>query len=57
MQGNFNGGNMEQPVHENRVEGLLDVPLSTEAIRRWPQSGEILQGKACIAEVESHFRI
>jgi hypothetical protein len=47
---------MKQPTHETRVERLLGAPLSEDAIRRWPQSGEILRGKAKIAEVESHFQ-
>jgi hypothetical protein len=32
------------------------VPLAENAVRRWPQSGEILRGKARIAEVDSHFK-
>ena len=47
---------MEQSHHETRVERLLGVPLATEAIRRWPQSGEVIRGKSRIAEVESHFQ-
>jgi hypothetical protein len=47
---------MKQPTHETRVERLLGAPLSEDAIRRWPQSGEILRGKAKIAEAESHFQ-
>lgn len=35
---------------------MLGAPLATAAVRRWPQSGEILRGKARIAEVESHFQ-
>jgi hypothetical protein len=46
---------MKQPSHETRVEQLLGAPLD-DAVRRWPQSGEILRGKARIAEVESHFQ-
>ncbi|PYJ50588.1 MAG: hypothetical protein DME69_02025 [Verrucomicrobia bacterium] len=42
--------------HETRVERLLGAPLADDAVRRWPQSGEILRGKARIAEVESHFQ-
>ena len=38
------------------VERLLGAPLNDDAVRRWPQSGEILRGKARIAEVESHFQ-
>jgi len=47
---------MEQPTYETRVEHLLETPLADNVIRRWPQSGEVLRGKARIAEVESHFR-
>lgn len=47
---------MKQSRHETRVERLLGAPLATAAVRRWPQSGEILRGKARIAEVESHFQ-
>jgi hypothetical protein len=47
---------MKQSNHETRVERLLGAPLADDAIRRWPQSGEILRGKARIAEVESHFQ-
>jgi hypothetical protein len=46
---------MKQPSHETRVERLLGAPLDDDAVRRWPQSGEILRGKARVAEVESHF--
>ena len=35
---------------------MLGAPLADVAVRRWPQSGEILRGKARIAEVESHFQ-
>lgn len=38
-----------------RVERLMGAPLAEHAIRRWPQSGEVLRGSARIAEVESHF--
>ena len=47
---------MKQPSHETRVERLLGAPLADDAVRRWPQSGEILRGKARIAEVESRFQ-
>ncbi len=47
---------MKQSKHETRVERLLGAPLADEAIRRWPQSGEILRGRQRIAEVESHFQ-
>jgi hypothetical protein len=41
---------------ETRVERLLGAPLAVDAVRRWPQSGEILRGRARIAQVESHFK-
>jgi hypothetical protein len=47
---------MKQPSHGTRVERLLGAPLDDDAVRRWPQSGEILRGKARTAEVESHFQ-
>lgn len=47
---------MEQSHHETRVERLLEAPLATDAVRRWPQSGEVIRGKTRIAQVESHFR-
>jgi hypothetical protein len=47
---------MEKAKAKTRVERLLGAPLSDDAIRRWPQSGEILRGKARIAQVESHFQ-
>lgn len=47
---------MKESNHETRVERLLGAPLATDAVRRWPQSGEILRGKVRIAEVESHFK-
>jgi hypothetical protein len=47
---------MEQSSHETRVERLLGAPLATDAVRRWPQSGEVIRGKVRIAHVESHFR-
>jgi len=47
---------MEPPNYETRVERMLAARLATNAIRRWPQRGEILRGKARIAKIESHFR-
>ena len=46
---------MELPGHDTRVECILGVPLTEDAIRQWPQSGEVVSGRAHIAEVESHF--
>ncbi|MFR9778996.1 hypothetical protein ACL02O_23450 [Micromonospora sp. MS34] len=38
-----------------RLERILGVPLAADAVRQWPQSGELIRGRARIAEVESHF--
>ncbi|MGA9526338.1 MAG: nuclear transport factor 2 family protein [Myxococcaceae bacterium] len=40
---------------ETRIERIVGAPLADDAVRQWPQSGEILRGRARIAEVESHF--
>jgi hypothetical protein len=45
----------EKPAHETRVERVLGVPLAEGAVRQWPQSGEVVNGRNRIAEVESHF--
>lgn len=34
---------------------MLGVRLSEDAVRQWPQSGELIRGRSRIAEVESHF--
>lgn len=41
--------------HETRVEKLMGAPLARDAMRHWPQSGEVVRGRDRIAEVESHF--
>jgi len=46
---------MAMPPAGTRVELLLAAPLASDAIRRWPQSGEVIRSKSRIAEVESHF--
>ncbi len=46
---------MNGPAHLTRLERILDTPLAEDAVRQWPQSGEILRGRTRIAEVESHF--
>jgi hypothetical protein len=43
------------PAHETRLERILGVPLAEDAKRQWPQSGEVLNGRERISEVESHF--
>jgi hypothetical protein len=41
--------------HETRLERVLGLPLAEDAVRQWPQSGELIRGRAAIAQVESHF--
>lgn len=43
------------PGHQTRLEQILGVPLAANAIRQWPQSGELVRGRDRISEVESHF--
>lgn len=45
----------DEAAHEMRLERILGVPLAEDAVRQWPQSGELLRGRARISEVESHF--
>ncbi len=45
----------EHARHETRLERILGVPLADDAVRQWPQSGELIDGRARIARVESHF--
>lgn len=40
---------------ETRLERILGVPLAADAVRQWPQSGELIRSRRRIAEVESHF--
>lgn len=44
-----------QDASQTRLERILGVPLAEDAVRQWPQSGELLEGRARIGEVESHF--
>jgi hypothetical protein len=44
-----------ETAHQTRLERILGVELAEGAVRQWPQSGERLDGRARIAEVESHF--
>jgi hypothetical protein len=46
---------MDQPGSMTRLERILGVGLAEDAVRQWPQSGELIRGRARIAEVESHF--
>jgi hypothetical protein len=40
---------------DTRLERVLGVPLAEDARRQWPQSGEVIESRARIGEVESHF--
>jgi hypothetical protein len=42
-------------AHDTRLERILGVPLADDAKRQWPQSGEVIDGRDRISEVESHF--
>jgi hypothetical protein len=44
-----------ETAHQTRLERILGVELAEDAVRQWPQSGERLDGRARIAEVEAHF--
>jgi hypothetical protein len=44
-----------EPAHDTRLERILGVRLADDAQRQWPQSGEVIMGRARIGEVESHF--
>ncbi len=46
---------MDQPGSATRLEPILGVGLAEDVVRQWPQSGELIRGRAGIAEVESHF--
>jgi len=41
--------------HDTRLERIMGVQLAEDAQRQWPQSGEVIVGRARIDEVESHF--
>ena len=45
----------DRPARDTRLERILGVPLAQDAKRQWPQSGEVIDGRARIGEVESHF--
>ncbi|MEU9133099.1 nuclear transport factor 2 family protein [Kitasatospora sp. NPDC048540] len=45
----------EEAAHHTRLERILGIPLAPDAVRQWPQSGELIRGRDRIAEVESHF--
>jgi hypothetical protein len=44
------------PAHDTRLERILGVPLAGDAMRQWPQSGEVINGRERIGELESHFK-
>ncbi len=46
---------MTDAAHATRLARVLGVPLAPDAVRQWPQSGEVVVGRERIAEVESHF--
>lgn len=42
---------------QTRLERVLGVPLAENAVRQWPQGGEVVKGRRRIAEVESNFEL
>ena len=44
-----------ETTYQTRLERILGVPLTEDAVRQWPQSGERIDGRARIGEVEAHF--
>jgi hypothetical protein len=44
-----------ETTYRTRLERILGVPLAEDAVRQWPQSGERIDGRARIGEVEAHF--
>ena len=38
------------PAHGTRLERILGVPLADDAMRQWPQSGEVINGRQRIGE-------
>lgn len=47
---------MNKAKYNTRLERILDMPLADDAIRQWPQSGELVRSSKRIREVESHFK-
>jgi hypothetical protein len=45
----------KEAAHQTRLERILGVELAVDAVRQWPQSGELIDGRTRIGEVESHF--
>lgn len=46
---------MSEKAGTTRLEWILGIPLAHNAVRQWPQSGELIRGRDRIAQVESHF--
>jgi hypothetical protein len=44
-----------ETAFQTRLERILGVPLAEDAVRQWPQSGERIDGRARIGDVEAHF--
>jgi hypothetical protein len=44
-----------ETAYQTRLERILGVPLAEDAVRQWPQSGERIDGRTRIGEVEAHF--
>jgi hypothetical protein len=38
-----------------RLAYILGVPLAEDVVRQWPQMGEVVRGRALVAEVEGNF--
>jgi hypothetical protein len=45
----------KQAAYQTRLERVLGVGLAEDAVRQWPQSGERIDGRARIDQVEAHF--
>jgi hypothetical protein len=45
----------DDTAYQTRLERILGVPLAEDAVRQWPQSGERIDGRVRIGEVEGHF--
>jgi hypothetical protein len=48
----------QKPTHANgqtRLEYILGVPLADNAVRQWPQMGELVEGPELIGSVERNF--
>lgn len=51
----MNKPNKAKPAHEVRLEFILGVPLAKDAVRQWPQMGEIVRGRQLIGDIEANF--